>query len=51
MPVSYFQELGELYFLAYDVENYDIDTKEHLINAVLNNSRIIDQSLFRSLLQ
>ena len=50
MPVSYFQELGELYFLPYDVETY-IDTKEHLINAVLNNSRIIDQSLFRSLLQ
>ena len=41
---SYFQELHQLYYLLGDVETVDIDIKEHLINAVLNNSRIIDQN-------
>ena len=40
---SYFQELGQLYFLPCD-ETVDIDMKEHLINAVLNNCHIIDQN-------
>ena len=54
---SYFQELGQLYSLPCDGETADIDIKEHLINAVLNNCCIIDQnnnwsqvSFFRSLL-
>ena len=41
---SYFQELHQLYYLLGDAETVDIDIKEHLINAVLNNSRIIDQN-------
>ena len=40
---SYFQELGQLYALPCDGETVDIDIKEHLINAVLYNCRIIDQ--------
>ena len=40
---SYFQELGQLYSLPCDGETVDIDIKEHLINAVLYNCRIIDQ--------
>ena len=39
---SYFQELGQLYSLPCDGETVDIDIKEHLINTVLNNCRIID---------
>ena len=41
---SYFQELGQLYSLPCDGETVDIDIKEHLINVVLNNCRIIDQN-------
>ena len=40
----YFQELGQLYSLPCDDETVNIDIKEHLINAVLNNCRIIDQN-------
>ena len=40
---SYFQELGQLYSLPCDAETVNIDIKEHLINAVLNNCGIIDQ--------
>ena len=39
-----FQELGQLYSLPCNGETVDIDIKEHLINAVLNNCRIIDQN-------
>ena len=42
---SYFQELGQLYSLPCDDETVNnIDIKEHLIDAVLNNCRIIDQN-------
>ena len=41
---SYIQELGQLYSLPCDDETVNIDIKEHLINAVLNNCRIIDQN-------
>ena len=41
---SYFQELDQLYSLPCDGETVDIDIKEHLINAVLNNCRIIDEN-------
>ena len=42
---SYFQELGQLYSLPCDDETINnIDIKEHLIDAVLNNCRIIDQN-------
>ena len=42
---SYFQELGQLYYLSCDGETVDIE--EHLINSVLNNCRIIDQNWLR----
>ena len=38
---SYFQELGQLYSLSCDGETVDTDKKEHLINVVLNNCRIM----------
>ena len=38
---SYFQELGQLYSLSCDGETVDPDKKEHLINVVLNNCRIM----------
>ena len=41
---SYFQELGQFYSLRCDGQTVDIYIKEHLINAVLNNCRIIDQN-------
>ena len=41
---SYFQELGQLYSLPCDGETVDIDIKEYLINAALNNCCIIDQN-------
>ena len=41
---GYFQELGQLYSLPCDEETVNIDIKEHLINGVLNNCRIIDQN-------
>ena len=41
---SYFQELGQLYFLPCDDKTVNIDIKEHLINAISNNFRIIDQN-------
>ena len=41
---SYFQELDQLYSLPCDDETFNIDTKEYLINAVLNNCRVIDQN-------
>ena len=40
----YFPGLGQLYSLPCDGKTVDIDIKEHLINAVLNNCRIIDQN-------
>ena len=48
---SYFQELGQLYSLPCDGETVDIDIKEHLINVVLNNCRIMDQNNNRSQLR
>ena len=39
-----FQESGELYSLPCDSEIVDIDLKEVLINALLNNFRTIDQN-------
>ena len=41
---NYFQELGQLYSLPCNLKTVDVDIKEHVINAVLNNCRIIDQS-------
>ena len=41
---NYFQELVQLYSLPCDDETVNIDIKEHLINAVLNNCRIIDEN-------
>ena len=41
---SYFQELDQLYSLPWDGETINIDMKEHLINVVLNNRQIIDQT-------
>ena len=41
---SYFQELGQLYFLLIDNKIFDITLKEHFINASLKNYHIIDQS-------
>ena len=41
---SYFQELGQLYSFPCDAQTVNIDKKEHLINSVLNNSRITDQN-------
>ena len=41
---SYFQELGQHYFLPCDGDTVAIDIKEHLINAVLNTCRLIDQN-------
>ena len=40
----YFQELGQLYSFPCDDKTVNIDIKEHLINAVLNNCRIISQN-------
>ena len=39
---SHFQELGQLYSLPCDDETVNNDIKGDLINAVLNNRRIID---------
>ena len=39
-----FQESGEFYSLPCDSEIVDIDLKELLINAVLNNFQTIDQN-------
>ena len=41
---SYFQELDQLYSLPWDGETINIDMKEHLINVVLNNRQITDQT-------
>ena len=39
-----FSRTGAFYSLPCDDETVNIDIKEHLINAVLNNCRIIDQN-------
>ena len=41
---SYYQEWGQLYSLTCDDEAVNIDIKEQLINAVLNNCHIIDEN-------
>ena len=41
---SYFQELSPIHSLPCDSEIVDIDLKEHLINAVLNNCGILNQN-------
>ena len=41
---SYFHELCQIYSLRCDGKSVDVDIKEHLINAFLNNFPIIDQN-------
>ena len=41
---TYFQELGQFYSLPCHDKAVNIDRKEHLINAHLNNCHIIDQN-------
>ena len=40
----YFQKLRSTYFLPCESNNAGVDLKEHFINPVLNNCRIIDQN-------